>query len=59
MLRDTLAALDQLPDALSRFRSNLPPRAAPTLTRLEPAVRDRLRLVDAYSMVPGRDPQIG
>jgi hypothetical protein len=59
MLRDTLAAVEQLPAALSRFRSNLPPRSDPALTRLEPAVRDRLRLVDAYNMVPGRDPQIG
>jgi hypothetical protein len=30
MLRDTLAALEQLPDALVRFRKTLPPRAQST-----------------------------
>src|SRR5437667_11316375 len=30
MLRDTLAALEQLPDAARRFRDNLPSRANPT-----------------------------
>ncbi len=36
MLRDTLTALDQLPEACARFRKNLPPRAHPRL-----AERDR------------------
>ena len=31
MLRDTLAALDQLPDACARFRTHLPRRAHPIL----------------------------
>ncbi len=59
MLRDTLAALEQLPEASRRFRKNLPPRSHPTLARLEVTVRQTLRLTEAYSMVPGRDPQIG
>jgi hypothetical protein len=59
MLRDTIAGLEPLPDVLSRFRNNLPPRAAPALRRLEAMVRHRLLIADAYSMVPGRDPQIG
>jgi hypothetical protein len=33
MLRDTLAALEQLTDACSRLRSNLPPRSQPTRSR--------------------------
>src|SRR6202023_4296356 len=31
MLRDTLAALEQLPQACSRFRKHLPTRAHPTI----------------------------
>jgi hypothetical protein len=31
LLRDTLAALDQLPDGLAQFRKRLPPRAHSTL----------------------------
>jgi hypothetical protein len=59
MLRDTLAALEQLPDASKRFRKHLPARAHPTLARLEVTVRQNLRPTEAYSMVPGRDPQAG
>jgi hypothetical protein len=56
MVRDTLAALEQLPDACARFRKNLPKRAGPALLRLEPAVRTSLDPTEAYNMVPGRDP---
>ena len=59
MLRDTLAALEQVPEACSRFRNNLPPRARPSLTRLEITVRKSLDPAEAYSMIPGRDPQNG
>ena len=59
MLRDTLAALDQLPAATTRFRKNLPRRAHPTLANLETSIRTALDLSEAYSMVPGRDPQNG
>lgn len=57
MLRDTLASLEQLPEASARFRNNLPRRAHPVLTKLEIAVRHSLLPAEAYSMVPGRDPQ--
>jgi hypothetical protein len=57
MLRDTLAALEQLPAASTRFRKNLPPRAHPRLAQLEVTVRQSLLPAEAYSMVPGRDPQ--
>jgi len=57
MLRDTLAALEQLPGASSRLRSNLPPRSDATLSRLEAAIRTKLNPAEAYNMVPGRDPQ--
>ena len=56
MLRDTLAALEQLPDALVRFRKTLPQRAHSTLPVLELSVRKTLDPLEAYNMVPGRDP---
>jgi len=59
MARDTLAALEQLPDSCSRFRRNLPKRAHPILPRLEATVRSSLNPREAYNMVPGRDPQNG
>jgi hypothetical protein len=57
MLRDTLAALDQLPQAAARFRKKLPPGSQPILAHLEVSVRKTLSPKDAYSMVPGRDPE--
>jgi len=57
MLRDTLAALEQLPNATARFRKNLPQRAHPVLLKLEPATRKSLNPAEAYNMIPGRDPQ--
>jgi hypothetical protein len=57
MLRDTLAALDQLPEACARFRTKLPRRAHPILAQLEIMVRSGLDPAEAYSMVPGRSPQ--
>jgi hypothetical protein len=59
MLRDTLAALEQLPEAAARFRKHLPRQAHPTLTQLEASLRHTLLPTEAYTMVPGRDPQIG
>ena len=59
MLRDTLAALNQLPEACARFRTNLPRRAQSTLAQLEITVRRGLDPAQAYSMVPGRSPQNG
>jgi hypothetical protein len=57
MLRDTLAALDQLPDACARFRFHLPRRAHPILPQLEITVRTSLDPAEAYNMAPGRHPQ--
>ncbi|MCP4965879.1 MAG: hypothetical protein GY926_11640 [bacterium] len=59
MLRDTLAALEQLPELSARFRKNLPRRAHTVLAQLEVTVRQGLLPAEAYNMVPGRDPQIG
>ena len=59
VLRDTLAALEQLPEASARFRNNLPRRAHPALVQLEVTVRHSLLPAEAYNMVPGRDPQTG
>lgn len=59
MLRDTLAALHQLPEACARFRTHLPRRAQSILAQLEIPVRLSLDPAEAYSMVPGRSPQNG
>ena len=59
MLRDTMAALEQLPGTLARFRKRLPPRAHPVLAKLEVNVRSNLLPAEAYNMVTGRDPQNG
>lgn len=59
MLRDTLAALDQLPAACARFRKHLARRAHPTLEALEASVRETLDPREAYNLGPGRDPQTG
>lgn len=56
MLRDTVAALEQLPEARERFRRHLPPRSSPTLDQLEIELRKSLNPAEAYNMVPGRDP---
>ena len=59
MLGDTLAALNQLPEACARLRTRLPRRAHPVLAKLEAIVRSSLDPAEAYNMVPGRDPQNG
>jgi hypothetical protein len=59
MLRDTLAALDQLSEACARLRRNLPRRAHPILAQLELTVRRGLDPAEAYNMVPGRSLQSG
>jgi hypothetical protein len=55
MLRDTLAALEQLPEAVERLRKNLPSRAHPRLEALEATVRKNLNPKEAYNMVTRRD----
>lgn len=57
MLRDTLKALDHLPSVSAQFRKQLPARAHPTLEHLESSIRKKLNPTEAYSMVPGRDPE--
>ena len=57
MLRDTLAALEQLPAASARFKKNRPKRALPLLASLEPGIRNSLAPSEAYNLVPGRDPK--
>jgi len=53
MLCDTLAALEQLPEACAPFRKKLPGRAHPALAELENSVRKRLDPAEAYNMVRG------
>lgn len=54
MLRDTLAALDQLPSAQAKLRQNLPSRIQPRLHALESAIRGALDPREAYNDIPGR-----
>ncbi|MBZ5622492.1 MAG: hypothetical protein LAQ69_27720 [Acidobacteriia bacterium] len=56
MLRDTLAALNQLPKTAAQFRKRLPLRSQPTLAQLEERARKVLTPKEAYYVVPGRDP---
>jgi hypothetical protein len=59
LLRDTQAALEQLPAACSRLRENLPSGTQITFSSLELSIRTKLNPAEAYNMVPGRDPQNG
>jgi hypothetical protein len=59
MLHDTLATLEQLPQARARFRKKIPPSVRPALETLESTVRKTLNPAEAYSQVPGRDPHSG
>jgi hypothetical protein len=59
LLRDTQAALEQMPAACSRLRENLPSGAQITRSHLELSIRTKLNPAEAYNMVPGRDPQNG
>ncbi|HXM44117.1 MAG TPA: hypothetical protein VN924_22975 [Bryobacteraceae bacterium] len=59
LLRDTQAALEQLPAACSRLRANLPSAAQIALSHLELSIRTKLNPAEAYNLVPGRDPQNG
>ena len=58
VLRDTSASLERMAPACSGFRKKLPARSHSALTSLEIDIRGQLTQNDAYSMVPGRDPQI-
>ena len=49
MLRDTLAALEQIPKECALFRKSLPQRARPILASLEPTVRESLDPREAYN----------
>jgi hypothetical protein len=57
MHRDTLKSLEQLTPDCARFRKKLPARAHPTLEQLESRIRMALNPKEAYSMIPGRDPE--
>ena len=59
MLRDTLTALDQLPEACALFRTHLPRRAHAILAQLEITIRGGLDSAEAYRMVPSHSPRNG
>src|SRR5438105_15159018 len=53
MLRDTLAALEILPETCARFRKTFPRRIHVALAELEITIRSGLDPAEAYHMVPG------
>jgi hypothetical protein len=57
MLRDTLAALEQLTPQCAQFRRKLSARAQLRLAHLEASVRKTLNPREAYNTVPGKDPE--
>lgn len=61
MVRDTLAALEQLPAASARTgcERTFPAGVHPVLLTLEPSIRKTLNPREAYNMVPGRNHRNG
>lgn len=57
MVRGTLASLDALADARAQVRLGVPAANRPRLQTLEPLIRATLDPSEAYTDVPGRDPQ--
>lgn len=57
MLRDTLAALEQIPSAFELFTKNLPKRAQKTVQSLQTKIRKQLEPQEAYNEIPGHIPQ--
>ena len=59
MLRDTLAALKNLPVVQAEFLAALPGRSQAPLEKHRKQIRSGLTRDHAYLQVPGRDPEIG
>jgi hypothetical protein len=57
MVRDTLASLGRLAAARDRVRAVLPTVERALLVRAEESIRAALDPTEAYSQVPGRDPE--
>ncbi len=58
MVYDTLASLDELPDARAQVRDRLRPPDRTRVVAMEQNIRARLDPGEAYNDVPGRDPHI-
>ena len=57
MVRDTTGTLTRLPHTRPQIRDALPPPTRDHVTRLERVIRAALDPREAYSGIPGRDPQ--
>ena len=57
MVHDTLVSLDRLTDTRAQVRGGVPAQARARLAQLEPVIRATLDPTEAYTDVPGRDPQ--
>ena len=58
-LRDTLDSLKRWPDECEEFLDCLPARVQQPLSDHRKSVLSTLTIQDAYSQVPGRDPNVG
>ena len=56
MVRDTLASLKSWPEDCQEFLAELPPRVLQPLADQRKSILPTLTIQDAYSQVPGRDP---
>ncbi len=57
MHRDTVAALDDLPDAIAGYLQELHPDAYSELKILKVFLLSSLDPLETYNQVPGRDPK--
>ena len=57
MLRDTTATLTRLPHTRQHVRDALPPSTRDPVAQLERVIRAALDPREAYTDIPGRDPQ--
>ena len=58
-VRDTLDSLKRWPDECEEFLDCLPSHVQQSLSDQRESIRPTLTIQDAYSQVPGRDPNVG
>ena len=59
MVRDTLTSLKKWPEDCQNFLAELPPCVLQPLADQRQSISPMLTIQDAYSQVPGRDPNAG
>lgn len=59
MVRDTLESLKWWPDTCQEFLEELPSRSLAPLDKHRRSIHPKLTIQDAYTDIPGRDPNMG